>query len=83
MYDTYECDVAAGGGGGHVQRGLLDAGGAVERARERAHGARHDEELVDLPVRQPVRRRPHKRLQLFAVAGVLFACNNHILHYWL
>lgn len=71
---THECDVSAGGGGGHVQAGLLDAGGAVERARERAHRARHHQELVDLPVRQPVRRRPHQRLQLGAVASVLLAC---------
>lgn len=38
----YQCDVPARGGGGHVQRGLLDAGGAVEGSCERAHGPRHN-----------------------------------------
>lgn len=77
MY-TNECDVSAGCGGGHVQRRLLDGGGAVQGARECADGARHHQELVDLSVRQPVLRRPHQRLQLLTVADVLLAYNSQI-----
>lgn len=70
---THQGDVSRGGGGGHVQAGLLDAGGAVERARERAHRARDHQELVRLPVREPVRRRPHQRLQLRLRPAVVLA----------
>lgn len=75
----YQGDVPAGGGRGHVQRGLLHTTGAVESARERAHRARHDQKLVDLTVGERVLGRPHERLGAARVARVLLACKTRAI----
>jgi hypothetical protein len=57
-------DVPGGGGGRHVEGGLLHAGAAVQGAGKGSHGAGDDDELVDLLVGEPGVRPPQQLLQL-------------------
>jgi hypothetical protein len=64
LVSVEDSDVPGGGGGRHVEGGLLHAGAAVQGAGKGSHGAGDDDELVDLLVGEPGVRPPQQLLQL-------------------